>query len=76
MTGSYVLHRWERDDPLRLHKCVAPSIGSRAGNESCQGCGVEVTDEALCTSGLTGWEVDRNQLSTPLDMLAAFGSLG
>ena len=71
--GSYILHRWVRDDALGIHTCVAPSIGTRSGRESCDGCGVEITDEVLRSSGLLGWEVDRNQISTPLDMLVAFG---
>lgn len=40
-----ILHRWEYDPFMRLHRCVASDIPNR---ERCVGCGTVISDEELC----------------------------
>ncbi len=61
-------HRWEYQPDYREYKCVELPIGGVESHQWCVGCGVKITDKALCEKGIT--TEDECFLQCSLDLLA------
>jgi len=42
-----ILHRWEYDPLLYVHRCVPATLGDVPSQNRCCGCGIMIADETL-----------------------------